>query len=358
MGKIEKDQIRLSSPVTWLKFQYKRGRGHLLAYLKNRLKWHTYPRFGVVDDYPLHVDVELASACDMTCPMCYTVTDLFKRRVNRTRMTFDLFKKIVDESAAHDLYSIRLSLRGEAFLNPHIVEMMRYAKGKGIKEVSTLTNAMKLTPEKFEAAMEAGLDWLTISVDGWGETYNNIRKPAKFEETYAKIREFAAIKRRRNSRKPVIKVQSVWPAIKEDPGYFYGLFRPYVDEVTSNPLIDFLREDTNVQYKERFTCPYVWQRMSIGADGHVLMCQSDEMDEHLVGDATKESLYAIWHSPEYRRIRDIHRRHRGVAELEPCKHCCYPRVTEAASDAKVEERLIQIPRYVGRADRIARKERV
>ena len=36
---------------------------------------------------------------------------------------------------------------------------IKCAKKYGIKEVSTLTNALLLTPEKFEQMMEAGLDW-------------------------------------------------------------------------------------------------------------------------------------------------------------------------------------------------------
>jgi len=183
--KINKDQIHLSG---WkrIQFDWRRGSGNLFAYFKNRLRWYAYPRFRFVSEFPDHVDVELSAACDMTCPMCYTITEEFDQSVKKKLMSFDLFKKIVDECTSYGCYSIRLSLRGEPFLNKHIVEMTRYAKRAGIKEVSTLTNGLRLNPALFKELMEAGLDWLTISFDGMGKTYEEIRAPAKFKEAVEK----------------------------------------------------------------------------------------------------------------------------------------------------------------------------
>ena len=136
---------------------------------------------------------------------------------------------------------------------------------------------------------------------------------------------FSKIKSNNKSSKPVIKIQSIWPAIKKDPEYFYNLFKPYADEVASNPLIDFLREDKNIQYIKGFSCPYLWQRMSIGADGNILMCQCDEMENNILGNASRDSLYNVWHGEKLNQARRIHIRRKGCLILEPCKHCAYPR---------------------------------
>ena len=146
--KINKGQFRLSTKWENVKFNYRRGKGHLFAYMKNRVKWHYYPRLKIVSEFPDHIDIELSTACNLKCPMCYTITDSFKERVSRQNMSFDLFKKLVDECAAHNAYSIRLSFRGEPFLNPNIIDMIKYAKDKGIKEISTLSNMLLITPEK------------------------------------------------------------------------------------------------------------------------------------------------------------------------------------------------------------------
>ena len=87
---------------------------------------------------------------------------------------------------------------------------------KGRKEVSTLTNGVKLDEEMFKKIMEAGIDWITISADGIGEVYEKIRQPAKFDRLLEKLKNFQSIKREANRLKPVIKIQSVLPAIEKN----------------------------------------------------------------------------------------------------------------------------------------------
>jgi MoaA/NifB/PqqE/SkfB family radical SAM enzyme len=222
--------------------------------------------------------------------MCYTRTDEFKKLVKRQLMDFGLFKRLVDECVKYRTYSIRISLRGEPFLHPDVIEMIRYAKNAGIKEVSSLTNNYRLTPEMFEQAMKAGLDWLTISFDGLGETYEWVRQPSKFEESSEKIREYKRIKDKAGSVKPVLKVQSVWPAIEDSAQEYYDFFEPYVDMIASNTLIDYLHKDKNIEYLEDFDCPVLYQRLAVSSDGKVI-CPNDELGECAFGDAHKESLH-------------------------------------------------------------------
>ena len=327
-----------------LQFSYRRAQGHLWGYLKNRFKWHFYPRLRYVSPFPDHVDVELASNCDMKCPMCYTTTDLYKQSVSRRLMRSELFKKVIDECARYGVYSIRLSLRGEPFLHKEIAELICYAKEKGIKEVATLTNGLRLNPELFVRVMKAGLDWLTISFDGMGETYNHIRAPAKFEEAVEKIKIYSRLKKQYRSVKPVIKIQAVWPSIKDCAQEFYDLFEPYVDSVASNPLIDYLHSSKEIEYEENFVCPVLYQRLVIGSDGKVLLCSNDEFGRYLIGDASTESLYHIWHGPRMSRARELHLKRVGYKELDPCKDCYLPRKTTPTKE-KVGEREITIDKY-------------
>ena len=92
--KINKGQFRLSSRSDNFKFEMNRGKGHLLSYIKNRIQWHFLPRIQKVNDFPLHVDIEISSACDLNCPMCYTTTEEFKNKVGNAFMDFELFKVI------------------------------------------------------------------------------------------------------------------------------------------------------------------------------------------------------------------------------------------------------------------------
>jgi len=345
--KINKGQFRLTPRSKNLKFEINRGQGHLFSYLKNRIGWHLFPRIHHVTKFPSHVDVELSSLCNLSCPMCYTTTDKFKKAVNRANMDFDLYKKIIDECTKYNLFSIRLSLRGEAFLNEHIYDMIKYAKEKGIKEVSSLTHGGHIDEEKFEKLIDLGLDWLTISFDGIGETYEKIRHPLKFDDAVNKIKNYQEIKKRRGVVKPVIKVQTVWPAISKNPEEFYNIFNPITDQVASNPLIDYLGKDTDILFEENFTCPQLWERLVIGADGTVLMCSNDEFEAWKLGNVQNESIYDIWHGEKLNKAREAHIKHLGVKEIGPCKHCYLPRKVKRET-TNVDNRLIDIDNYINR----------
>jgi len=353
MAKINKGQFRLTSRTKNLKFELHRGSGHLLSYIKNRIGWHLFPRLHYVSKFPSHVDVEISSACDLNCPMCYTTTEEYKEKVNRTLMDFVLFKKIIDECVKYDLYSIRLSLRGEPFIHPQIYEMIKYAKEKGIKEVSSLTHGGRLDEDKFEKLIDIGLDWLTISFDGIGEIYEKIRYPLKFDDAVQKIKHYQEIKNRRGVIKPVIKVQTVWPAISKNPQDFYNIFNPITDQIASNPLIDYLQNDTDIVYEKNFTCPQVFSRLVIGADGGVLLCANDEMGAHKIGNVKDESIYEIWHGKKMNEAREIHIRHMGVKEINICRHCYLPRKTKRDT-ANVDGRLIDIDNYINREQTVGK----
>lgn len=348
--KINKDQL---IPSKWkkLSFEYKRSSRHFWAYIKNRIYWHFYPRLQHVLKFPNHVDIEISSACNMKCPMCYTITDEFKSNVKKQFMSFELFKKIIDECAYYGTYSIRLSLRGEPFIHKDVIEMIKYAKNRGIKEVSTLTNNLAMTPKLFKETMNAGLDWLTISFDGLGETYEWIRQPAKFKESYEKIKEYKLIKKEAHSWKPVIKVQTIWPAIKDNAKEYFDAFEPYVDDIAINPLVDYLHKDDDIVYMENFECPVLYQRLVIGSDGIALLCSNDEFCFHPVGDANKETLYSIWQGEKMTEAREIHRKNKGVELLEPCKHCYLPRKTQPVIE-NIGEREIIVDKYINRHDEV------
>ena len=351
--KINKGQFRFTSKSKNLRFEIRRGKGHLLGYAWNRIKWHLYPRIHRVGEFPTHVDIEIASICDLNCPMCYTTTEEFKKTVKKGLMDLDLFKRLIDECARYNLYSIRLSLRGEAFVHPDVLEMLRYAKEKGIREVATLTHGGRIDEEKFRKLVEYGLDWLTISFDGVGETYEKIRAPLKFQDMVDKIARFKEIKMEMGSVKPVIKVQTVWPAIKDNPEEFYNIFNPITDQVASNPLIDYLHNDTDVVYEKGFTCPQLWERVCVGSSGEVMMCSNDEMMLYPIGDTNEDTIYDIWHGEKLQRAREAHVRHAGVDELSPCKHCYLPRAT-SRDNVRMENRLLKIDNYINREQKIGK----
>lgn len=348
---INKGQFSLETPERVAQFEANRGFGVEEDYKENRRLWTEYAKNQHISNYPLHVDIELASVCNLKCPMCYTISSEFKQKVNTKLMDYELFTKLVDECATGGVYSIRLSFRGESFLHKRIVDCVRYAKQKGIKEVSTLTNGLRLDEEMFRQMMEAGIDWITISFDGLGETYEQIRHPAKYDRAVEKIANYAKIKKEAGQVKPVIKIQSILPAIEQDPQAFYDVFAPITDMVSANPLIDFMQSKRDMPKIESFSCPQIYQRLVVGADGLCMMCANDEEGRIIVGDANRQNIHEIWHGAEMTRVREIHRRCAGVAELDACAECYLPLKTYEA-EVTVGERTVSAEKYLSGTQKV------
>ncbi|PIP81569.1 MAG: radical SAM protein [Elusimicrobia bacterium CG_4_9_14_3_um_filter_62_55] len=348
---INKGNYSMEGPEREERFEAARGDGWEKEYREYRDSWTRLPLAQEVADYPLLVDAELSSACNLKCPMCYTITDEFKSKVAVQMMKFDLFKKIVDEIAGK-VPALRISFRGEATLHPKFLECLRYAKDSGIREVSFLTNGSRMKPDFFQELVAAGADWITLSIDGTGAMYESIRAPIKFAEILENVANAAAIKRERGLKKPVLKVQSVWPAISEDPQGFYNTFAPLVDMVAFNPLIDYLGKDELTPYVEGFSCPQLYQRLVIGSDGKAMMCSNDEEGSISVGDANAQSVHEIWHGEELNAIRAQHKRLDGFKEFAPCRKCYLPRSIREDEKAVVDGRTITIKNYVNRSQTI------
>jgi nucleoside-diphosphate-sugar epimerase/sulfatase maturation enzyme AslB (radical SAM superfamily) len=333
------------------RFERIRGEGWQDEYRQYRQEWTALPRLQKVRDYPLQVDLELSSMCNIACPMCFTRTDAFRKSVSCCYMDDQLFRRVIDEIAGH-VPAVRLSLRGEATLHPHFIDHISYAKMRGIPEVSFLTNGSTMTPEFFEEVMLAGADWITFSIDGLGDTYEKIRQPLKFNKILDTIRTVHRIKQAHDCLRPVVKVQTLWPAIKNNPEAFYDTFAPDSDLVAFNPLIDYLGKDDDIVFEEEFVCPQLYQRVLIGADGKVLLCSNDEMCSISPGDANQQKIYDIWHGEVLQRIRNIHLQPHGFMEVPVCRHCYLPRRTEDSEKAVIHGREFHIPNYVNRSQEI------
>jgi len=344
--------FELEPPERVAAFIEKLSSGWEAEYREYRKLWEELPKNHQVRDYPLLVDLETVSRCNLKCPMCPTVTEEFvEKRVKPFKkglISFTLVKKIISEVAGK-IYSLRLSWIGEPTLHPRLIDAVRLAKRHGIKEVSFLTNGYRLHLDYFIQLAEAGVDLITVSIDGMGETYDNIRKPLKFEETLQKLKDIAEYKKANSLIRPLIKIQGVWPAIRENPQGFYNTFSPIVDLIAFNPLIDYLHNDRDIIYEDNFACPQHYQRIVIGSNGKAAMCSSDDFMDVDIGDANTQTIHEMWHGKKFQDARALHAQQDGFKSLKPCRNCFYPRKTAADEEAIINGRLIRIENYINRA---------
>src|SRR5215204_6798051 len=101
---------------------------------------------------PEIVQIESTNICNAKCVFC--PRDEMHRR--QGIMSLDLFRKIVDECVELGITHVRVHNYGEPFVDRKLVEKVRYAKQKGIKEVGMISNGSLITEQVAKGMIDAG----------------------------------------------------------------------------------------------------------------------------------------------------------------------------------------------------------
>ena len=130
----------------------------MTKYKKYREEWYLRAKKFEYGDYPLSVNCELVSTCNLACTMCYTITDKFQNSVvgAQRMMPWKQVKNIIDECAELNVPSMSFSWRGESTMyrskdeNGNLkdfADVLQYARTKGILEITeeTIGTTSKLT---------------------------------------------------------------------------------------------------------------------------------------------------------------------------------------------------------------------
>lgn len=293
--------------------------GNTLKYLLNRYRWHFYPKMGKVYPFPLHVDIETTAKCNLRCPMCPSRHLSNEDYGKYGHMDFELYKKLVDECAENGVFSIRLSWRGEVLVTPEFEKYVHYAKVvKKIPNVSFLTNGAMLKGKLAEKLIDYGTDYISVSIDGLKDIYEEIRYPVKFDTIYNNLKKFKELKRQKGKKKPVIRITTLWPAIAKDPKAYYDKMSLVCDKIVYNPLKDYSLTEP---IKTDFICQFPWERLFVAFNGDVQPC-SNTKEPFIIGNAEETTLSEIWHGSRMNELRDQHSVGKRM-EISPCNRCSY-----------------------------------
>lgn len=285
-------------------------------YQKYRRCWNEYPRSFILRDFPLHLDIEATNHCNLRCTFCDKLP--WKNPDSLGFMDFNLFRKIVDEGAEHELWGLKLSYRGEPLLHKNIFEMIRYAKTKGILDVFFNSNGMLLNADVARNLIDAGLDRISISIEGTdSDKFERERVGAKFNVIKNNIEQLLELRVAMGTKHPRIRIQTVkLPGIDLDN--YSRFWQPYCDEVAA---VDFQDESKRINGETAdWACPQLWQRMTIEWDGTVLPCNNDDPRSLSPGNAREKTVHECWHDKEVEQVRLKHKSGRSH-EVDDCDGC-------------------------------------
>jgi radical SAM protein with 4Fe4S-binding SPASM domain len=288
-----------------------------------RLRWNYAARVDYVGRFPVNLDIEPTEACNLKCVMCPTG---FNGAADKRMIDMDLTRRLIDQAAAHGTYSVKFTFRGEPALHTGLVEMVGYAKRKGIPEVQFTTNGIPYTERRIRDLVTAGLDRVIFSVDGADkETVERIRLGLDYDRLVENIHTFHRIRAEHGGVKPFIRIQMVRTRANMDQvDRYIAQWKPWVDDIRINDVTDrgqgghMAVGDQRAVSRRR--CPQPWQRMVVSSDGTVVPCCLDWSKQWVIGDATREPLAAIWRGARMQAMREVQREGR-LDETIPCRGC-------------------------------------
>lgn len=155
----------------------------------------------------LRVKLDMVTRCQLRCIMCHFAHPEFQE--NPVTMGGELLEKVAGElfPRAHDVV---LSSSAEPLLAPDLPRALELCRQHGVPNFHFSTNALSMTDAIMDKIIDVQMPLLTISSDGASkETFEKIRKPAKWEPFLRRFDLINARKQARGSKLPALSVTCV-----------------------------------------------------------------------------------------------------------------------------------------------------
>ena len=273
---------------------------------------------------PWKIVMENTNACNAKCIFC--PHKKMKRVIGI--MSFSLYKKIIDECVDLGVTNISLYRIGEPFLDPFFIKKISYVKKKGVKFVSTCTNASLLTLNSIHDLLNSGLDEIEISIDGNSKyVYESIRVGLHFSLVKKNIQTLINLKKEGGFSKPIIKLNFVKTEINQSEiKSFLNEWRNDVDRIQISELHNWgdslFNFDISEPHKNKstniFPCRALWTELCISWNGVVSLCSVDFEDNIIISNINEESIKKTWQNKRLHLLR------MNYDKIPQCKSCTSP----------------------------------
>jgi radical SAM protein with 4Fe4S-binding SPASM domain len=272
---------------------------------------------------PISIGIEPTTACNLRCPQCPSGLRSFSRPTGR--LTLETFQSVIDQTHEHLVYLI-LYFQGEPYINPQLLDMVRYATDKNVYTM-TSTNGHFLSRETAIQTVQSGLRRLIVSMDGTNkESYQQYRVGGDWDKVLSGIQALVQAKKELKSITPLIDLQFIIfkhneteiPAVKKLASdlsvdrlllktaqiYDFENDKQWLPESTKFSRYLKVGGKLKVKGKQLNHCWKLWNGLQITWDGQVVPCCFDKDAKYQMGQLEDQPLNDIWfNSPAYTTFR-------------------------------------------------------
>lgn len=192
---------------------------------------------------PSLAQIEITTYCNLRCSTCKEFTDKFGSEADIFKhLDMGKFNEILNKLPY--ITRVRLNGVGEPLLHPNILEMIYEAHSRGL-ETEFFSNGTMFREEISKELIKSGINTILFSIDGASkDTFERIRKGAKFEEVTQNIKKFVELKKKMGSETPKIVVMTTLSTdnILEVPGIVELVYSLGVKKMVVKQMIPFVEE--------------------------------------------------------------------------------------------------------------------
>lgn len=276
--------------------------------------------------FPTLFYIESTNDCNLSCIMC--PRNKSEREVGY--MPMELFSEIIEQLPHQRITCLTLHRLGEPLLHPQIVQMVRYAKNKGISYVRFATNATLLNEDLSRELIVSGLDSITISMDtACAQRYcPKVNKEGVFPELDDNILQFIELRNKLKLDSPKVHMQIInMPSTQDLIDSFIKKWQVVADSVTVKQLLSWagqIKVYNKTISSSRLICINHLTQGVIQWDGTVRFCclYIDNCNDSngILGNAKEQSLEDIFLGKKRHNI--IESQLKGNYEVvRSCKAC-------------------------------------
>ncbi|MFH1140037.1 MAG: radical SAM protein [Pseudomonadota bacterium] len=302
-----------------------------------RRRWDLARSFQVLPPFPLQIDFELFYRCNLKCPICLmSLPPEEKLRWGDPALELPLekIKALVDEGAERGLAAVGLNGICEPLLSPHLPEIIRHARSRGVVDVMFNTNGLALTEKLARDLIASGLTRIMFSLDAaTKETYDLIRVGSDFDRVRENVAMFVRLRNELGKKTPIVRVSFCVTSLNEHELDDFILTWSSVADFFSlqqygNTFEGRFAEDRGRLFPpgRRYDpgpdprCAQPWKRVMVRHNGDVIPCCDASGLNLVVGDVFKNSMEDIWRGEKIERLREMHRRG-CYFENDICRAC-------------------------------------
>jgi MoaA/NifB/PqqE/SkfB family radical SAM enzyme len=241
----------------------------------------------------LSLNLELTNACNLRCTFCPTGNGAMQRPKGLMRER--TLRRAL--AGAGPLEFALLFQWGEPLLHPRFLDLARAARRTGARTLVT-TNGTLLDDRRVGLLLDAGIDRVTVSVDGDATTHEAVRG-VPLARTEEGLERLIAERDRRGAATAVDVSMVVAPETEGAAAAFAARYEGRVDRVQSIPLL--------TRGERRTRCREPWRGgLVVLKDGTVTVCCVDHDGELAVGHVEKDRLSDLWNGAKMRSLRARH----------------------------------------------------